>query len=226
LLFTVLAAIGFTRKLLRDRSPAEFYLLAYVAVLIMWSAQIGLRGLLPILPLYMFYGFYQLGLILQSKGELARHVAIALLMLSVGVSYAGEFAKEAQLPAEPDVQDPAAQELFAFLQTHTQPSETLIFSKPKTLALFTSRNVATLAFDQSAEDATNFMKTNHATILVKSAVGPPAEQAVLALNRDRAFEIFRNSDYQVFRFNWESNSKNSAELSSSHANTFACAEKM
>ena len=56
LMFTAAAAWGFLKSLRRDRSVKEFYLLAYVAVLLAWNSEIGLRGLLPILPLYFFYG--------------------------------------------------------------------------------------------------------------------------------------------------------------------------
>jgi hypothetical protein len=54
--------------------------------------------------------------------------------------------------------------------------------------------------DESAEDSAHFMKDIHATLLVKPHWSPPSSDRLLKANESRAIEVFRNSDYQVFRF--------------------------
>jgi hypothetical protein len=201
--FTALAGVGFVRSLVNERSAREFYLLGYLAILFAWTAEIGLRGLLPILPLYVAYGLREFGRVIESLGAYRAPVITALLVI-VGVTYSGEIRKESRQQPEPNVQDPAARELFGFLRAQTQPSDVLVFPKPRSLALFTNHAVASLAFNESPEDSTNFMKSIHATVLVKTGWSPPSWQHLLESDRGHALEIFHNSDYQVFRFNWES----------------------
>jgi len=203
LFFTGLAAFSFVRNLWKERSAREFYLLGYIAILIAWSAEIGLRGLLPVVPLYLVYGLEQFGRIIEPLGRVAHRTAIALLLMFCGVTYFGEIHRESRLPHEPDVRDLSARELFSFLQTHTQPSEVLIFSKPRSLALFTNRQVASLAPDESPEDSADFMKSIHATIVVKTDWSPPSWPNFVENERSQLQEIFHNSDFQVFRVKWE-----------------------
>jgi len=218
LIFTTFAAVGFARNLWNERSAQEFYLLGYVGILIAWSAEIGLRGLLPVVPLYLVYGFEQIERVVTPLGSLARWSIAASLLIFCGATYAGEFRKEARQPAEANVYDAAAQELFSFLRVHTQPSEILIFPKPRSLALFTGRPVASFGPGESPEDSANFMRSIHSTILVSPDWGPPSWASFLAAYKGQLHEVFHNSEYQVFRVDWAapdqvgSNSKHGGTL--------------
>jgi hypothetical protein len=218
LIFTAFAAVGFARNLWKERSAQEFYLLGYVGILIAWSAEIGLRGLLPIVPLYLVYGFEQIERVTTPLSSLARRSIVASVLVFCGATYAGEFRKEARQPAEANVYDATAQELFSFLRAHTRPSEILIFPKPRSLALFTSRPVASFGPGESPKDSANFMRSIHATILVNPAWGPPSWASFLAGYKGQLHEVFHNSEYQVFRVEWAapvsigSNSRNGDPL--------------
>ena len=129
LLFTALAAMSFVRSLWTRRSATEFYLLGYVAVLLLWRAEIGMRGLLPILPLYFAFGLESFGWIVNRYEQMTRIACVSLLLLFVGASYGNEIHKESQQPPEPNIQDPAAQELFFFLARQYTAIRCLGFSK-------------------------------------------------------------------------------------------------
>jgi len=199
LLFTSLAAVSYARKLRSTSPSSEFYLAGYLVILFMWSAEIGLRGLLPILPLYFAYGLREFGRMAESLGRPIRAISVSLLMLFAGVTYAGEIRNISRQLPEPNVQDATARELFSFLRAHTQPAEVLIFPKPRSLALFTNRRVASLAPEELPEDSYQFMKSVNADILVAPRWSPPSWQSLLKNRRDNTLELFRNSDYQVFR---------------------------
>jgi hypothetical protein len=199
MLFTALAAAGFARKLWTERSAREFYLLIYLVVLFGWSAEIGLRGLLPILPLYIAYGLQEFSEIVERMGKLSRAGLTTILLLIVAGTYAGEIRAESHQQPEANVQDPAAQELFSFLRAHTQPKDILIFPKPRSLALFTNRRVASLAPDESAEDSYQFMKSMDARFLIDARWSPSSWQGFLETEKGRAQEVFHNSDYRVFQ---------------------------
>jgi hypothetical protein len=204
LLFTGVAATGFAKHLWKEKAAREFYLLGYVGILFAWNAEIGLRGLLPILPLYFAYGLEQFSRMSGSWQVWAQRAALLVLVLFCGVTYGGEFRRESRQQPEPNVNDPAARELFSFVRASTQPSEVLIFAKPRSLALFTNREVASLSPDESPEDSANFMKSIHATILVKTDWSPASWQNLLDSEKKSLVEIFHNSEYQVFRAEWTS----------------------
>ncbi len=201
LLFTLLATVRFVARLSREKSAREFYLLAYIAILIAWSAEIGLRGLLPVLPLYFAYGLEGLHRVGMWVGPSVRTAVLSSAMVLAALTYAGEFRKESTLPPEPDVMDRQAQELFSFLRSGTEQSEVAIFAKPRTLALFTGRDT-TLPFGEPVDGSAGFMRKVNATIVVQSAWSPPSWELFLQANRD-ATKLFANSEYQVFRINWQ-----------------------
>jgi len=199
LVFTALAGIRFARKFWTDRSESEFYILSYLAILISWSAQIGLRGLLPVLPLYFANGLQELARWAKAWGRKSQiSLAISMLLL-VSVTYYGPLCLDSSKQHEPNVQDPMAQELFFSLKAGTAPSEVLIFPKPRSLALFTGRAVASLAPDEAPEDSYEFMKSIHAEILVKPRWSPASWQALIDSQKGQPEEIFHNSEYQAFR---------------------------
>jgi hypothetical protein len=199
LLFTSLAAAGYARKIKENVSASEFYLAGYLLILFVWSAEIGMRGLLPVLPLYFAYGLQEFGRMLKSLGRPIQVISVSLLMLFASVTYAGGFTNLSRQPSEPNVQDATTQELFSFLRTHTEPWEVLIFPKPRSLALFTGRRVASLAPGESPEDSYQFMKSVNASILVEARWSPPSWRSFLEGRKADTVELFQNSDYRVFR---------------------------
>jgi hypothetical protein len=207
LAFTALAAAGFTRRVWTNRSAGEFYLLGYVAILISWSAEIGMRGLLPILPLYFVCALEGFGRIVHPLGRLGGTVSLTVVLLLVGFTYAGAIGTLSRKPAEPNVRDSTAQEMFIFLRANTQPAEVLVFPKPRTLALFTNRRVASLAPNEMPEDSFQFMKSIHAPILVKPKWSPLSWQSLLDSHIGHPVEVFHNSEYQVFRMRMDEDSQ-------------------
>lgn len=199
LLFTALATGCFVRRLWTRWGAGEFYLLGYGAMLLLLRAEIGMRGLLPVLPLYFALGLGGFGWIADRYGRMARIACVSLLMLFVGVSYGTEIRKESKQPPEPNIQDATAQELFSFVRANTHPSEVLIFPKPRVLALMTNRTVAMLAPAEPPEDSARFMKSTNAGIVIKAIWSPPSTQAFLEQNQSRLLEVFHNADYEVFR---------------------------
>jgi hypothetical protein len=200
LAFTTAATWGFLKSLWRERGVKEFYLLGYIAVLLAWNSEIGLRGLLPILPLYFFYGLREWIGILGSLRLPVRFMTAAVLVGTVVVSYAGELRHEQRMPAEPNVADASAAQLFAFVREHTSPEDVLVFPKPRTLALFTGRRVAALSPEQSAAQSLSFLRAIHATVVIDP------EWSAVRLSDDEvkavgAREVFHAGEYRAYSLN-------------------------
>jgi len=199
LLFTALAAAGFLRRLWAERSAREFYLLGYLAILFLWIAEFGLRALLPILPLYVAYGLGEFASITRVLRRKTRLLAMAALIALICGTYAGKAWQDSRMSPEPNVDDPAAQELFAFLRAHTRESDLLVFPKPRALALFTNRRTASLDPGGSPEHSFQFLKSVHADVLVEPVWSPPAYQNLLASGKVEASEVFHDSQYRVYQ---------------------------
>ncbi|MBV8515577.1 MAG: hypothetical protein JO260_09800 [Acidobacteria bacterium] len=199
LLFTAAAAWGFAKSLRRERGVREFYLLGYVAVLLAWNSEIGVRGLLPILPLYLLYGMREWIRLFEAARLPVRLMAVGAVVGLATVSYAGEIRHKRSLPAEPNVADQSATEMFAFVREHTSPDDVVVFPKPRTLALFTERRAAGLSPEQSTEQSLAFLRAMHATVVIDpdwSAVRASGETSALG-----GKEVFDAGEYHVYRLN-------------------------
>lgn len=199
LLFTALASWGFLKNLWVRRSLTEFYLLGYLAVLFTWTAEMGLRGLLPVLPLYCAYG---LAGFLQLTSRFARPARAALatiLLVFAAITYLGAFRWRAAQERLVDVRDPDAQQLFAFIAANTQSSDVLIFPASRTLALFTNRAVGRLAPDDTAAQSAAFLSAVHARWLIEyQATGDPVQDLTTG-HLIVLTPVFHNATFQVFR---------------------------
>jgi hypothetical protein len=197
LVFTAAAACGFAKSLWNERGAKEFYLLGYVAVLLAWNSEIGLRGLLPILPLYFFYGVREWIRFFDVARLPVRVIAAGMLVGFAAVSYAGESGYERLMPAEASVADTDAAGMFHFIKTQTSPDDVLVFAKPRTLALITDRRVAALSPEQSMAQSQAFLRAIHATVLID------AEWSAIRLGNEAkslgAREVFHDGEYRVYR---------------------------
>lgn len=210
LVFTALAGTSFARRVWKERSPSEFYLLGYLAILFSWSAEIGMRGLLPIVPLYFAYGLQEFRRIVNPFGRLGGAAASTFALFLVGVTYAGAIRRLSQEPSEPNVRDSTAKEMFVFLRANTPPEEVLVFPKPRSLALFTNRGTASLAPNETPEDSYQFMRSIQAPILVKPEWSPPSWQSLIDSRMGQPVEVFHNSEYRVFRMRMDKDSQASS----------------
>jgi hypothetical protein len=197
LLFTATAVWGFLKSVWREHGAKDFYLLAYIAVLLAWNSEIGLRGLLPILPLYFFYGLREWVRFFDMARLPVRVIAIGALIGFAAVSYAGEIRSEGSAPAEPNIADADAAKLLAFVHGHTSPEDVLVFPKPRTLALFTDRRVAAISPEQTEAQSLSFLRSIHATVVIDPEWS--AVRANDAMTRIGARQIFSDGRYHVYR---------------------------
>lgn len=133
---------------------------------------------------------------------LSRKASRALLVVTVlciAATYVGSLHHPIHNVSVANVQDASAQELFSFLRTKTAPSDLLVFSKPRTLSLFTGREVTSLGPDEAPQDSRLFMERAGVKFLIQAAWNPPAYQELINQQSAAMREVFRNHDFQVFR---------------------------
>jgi hypothetical protein len=205
LVLTIPAAIAYWQRLRREQSTEQFYLIIYLSILIAWGAQIGIRGLLPILPCYITYAL--LGLTNLLHWMRARRLKIALvgsLAALIGISYLVALHQSPWQASIANVADLSAQQMFVFLRAHTTSSDLIVFPKPRSIALYTGRRAASLGPDETPDDALDFLQRTGATILIQTAWTPPSWSRFISSHRLLLTEVFHNGDFQVFRIQPES----------------------
>jgi hypothetical protein len=205
ILLTAFAALALVRRNLRELSLEGWYLLAYLAILIAWGAQIGIRGLLPILPIYLTYVVLGISDVTgRLSGQRAR-AFLAATAVCIAVTYLGSLRQPVRRAAVADIQDASAQELFSFLRTQTSPSDLLAFSKPRAISLFTGRMATSLGPDETPADSAQFLSRAGVRFLIQVSWNPPAYHQLIARENTGMSEVFRNRDFQVLLVHFKDN---------------------
>jgi hypothetical protein len=196
--FSGFAAFAFWKRF-REGSLEAFYVVIYLVILIAWGAQIGVRGLLPVLPIYLTYVVLGITEAVDGWKKPKARALVAAVAVCMAITYFGGLRQRPWQAALANVNDTSAQELFAFLRSRTQPSDLLLFSKPRSLALFSGRRTASLGHDEPARDSARFLEQAKVRFVIQTSWNPGSYGALLSENAAEFVEVFRNRDFQVLR---------------------------
>lgn len=137
----VFSVLGFFYKIKKQGwSPMTMYLLGYLAVIMVYPWEAGLRFLIPILCILFCLAI--IGLRQSILPLTKRTSALAVLFgLAILFSYRNEWAKmlNGQHLVLDGPQTPAAQSIFQYIKTHTRVYDHVAFDKPRALSLYTNR---------------------------------------------------------------------------------------
>lgn len=199
LLFTGLAGLRLTRRTWTYRSVVEFYVLGYLTILMLWTSEIGMRGLIPVIPFYFAFGLEEFVLLSSAMEKRGKVVLSCVVVAAICVTCAGGLNWNAHQPRLLDVTDPEAQQLFAYLQQNTAREDLLVFQKPRTLALYANRNTTMLAPGEALQKSEPFLAEHHAQYLIQNAtMSYPIREMIEAMDLD-PIPVFNNGAFQVYR---------------------------
>lgn len=135
---------GLLRKLRSGPQFSEFFLMAYLAMILAWPSWQGFRFLLPVVPMFLYYTFLELSQLGKSLlGTKTRYVPVtaALLMLAAFAPFLIQLQRSHRQAKEGPM-SPEAQEAYREIQRGTPSDAAFITEKPRALALFTGRKAA------------------------------------------------------------------------------------
>ena len=194
--FSRFAALAFWKRF-REGSLEAFYVVIYLGILIAWGAQIGVRGLLPVLPIYLTYVVLGITEAVERWKKPKARALVAAVAVCMAITYFGGLRQRPWQASLANVNDTSAQELFTFLRSRSQPSDVLLFSKPRSLALFSGRAVGSLGAEEPAGESVRFVRENGVRFVIQSSWTPAAYDQLLASGQ---FElVFGNEDFRVYR---------------------------
>lgn len=134
----VLAVVGYVSRLARGIGPFEVFLPLFFLPLLFWVFQQGIRYVLPIIPLYLYYIMEGALRITSRMHAGARRVTRWTLMLAALGSFASLYTT-IDLRHIPGPLDPEAQEMFRHVEARSDPDDVFLFEKPRLLGLFSQR---------------------------------------------------------------------------------------
>ena len=148
-----LALAGWLICIIKKASLSEFFFPVYSAVIIFYPySDAGLRFLLPILPLLIYYGWYFVFWIFSWSGETAKWISTSILIIVLSAYIAPlKITISEKLLIEKGPQQIESLELFDFIRT-TPANSAIVFCKARAMALYSGRHSLYMAKNQSSSD--------------------------------------------------------------------------
>jgi len=204
-----LAVAGYAKRVARGVGPFEVFLPLFVLPLLFWVFQQGIRYLLPIIPLYVFYILEGVrGISARVRPDARRVLQWGLMGVAFGCfvsMYTTLDLRHIEGPL-----DPEAQEMLGYVESRTGPNDVFVFEKPRLLGLFAHRKavIPTRVEDPTQDGkALEFYRaigTKYVITADSFASDRQYLRPFLARNADWAREVWSNGRFQLWevRSDW------------------------
>ena len=199
----LLALAGYASRLARGLGPMEVFLPLFLLPLLFWVFQQGIRYVLPIIPLYLYYIIEGVRSITSRLQPRAGRVVQWTLMLIAFASFASMYTT-IDLRHIPGPLDPEAQDMFRHVEAQTSEQDVFLFEKPRLLGLFAHRRAAipTRVDDPTKdEEALDFYRSAGVDyVITTSSLAMDRQYLLPFLSRhaDWVREVWSNGAFQLW----------------------------
>ncbi len=197
-LFTF-ALIGFINS---KKDLLFFVVSTYLLLLFIYPYQSsGFRFLLPVMPVLLVYavnGFKSV----RWRFSVPKQYLILLLAVFLLGQYIPEITRLAQKPVvtKPGPQEQTSQEAFEYIRRHVSKDETVLFTKPRVLALFTGKKSVCNELSDDIEKMKMLInEKNVEYILTNKNLSNPAVEKYLEVKKDRISLIWSNQKFKLYQ---------------------------
>lgn len=174
-----LSTAGFFITVRKKMRVDDWYFILIVILIAFVGERQGVRFIISIIPIYLFYAFVAFR---KATGPMNKWAAtivpliIALVFLNLSADNMNR-VKEAPTDNIPGVED---QKAFDYIRSNVGADELIIFAKPRALALFTNKKSMTYAWNNSwEENKAQFDAHNAKYILLKQSLNDISLQEYL-----------------------------------------------
>lgn len=197
--FLSLGLVGWVISSFKRLGAFEVWLPIYVLVLLAYPYHAsGLRFLLPIIPLLFLY----VATIFGSLNKTAKPV----LVLLAAIPFLFTFQRASDLVQNwpKDVEGPQsanAVAMFDFVKNETEPESSILFNKPRVLALYTDRASMANGRYQSQESLVNQLDSIPVDYLIHAhALWNPGLDTLLKEQKTRTELLYDSAGFKVFKW--------------------------
>ncbi|NOZ00815.1 MAG: hypothetical protein GXP54_02870 [Deltaproteobacteria bacterium] len=195
--FLVAGLFGYIRRVRAGREPLEVFTALYIVTIIIWPYY-EMRLLIPLIPLILFYALYWTSSLKTSWVRVAVPVLIALTM----ASYSTKYMFVDYSPLREGVHKAESLDLFRFVRSKLPGDATILFAKPRVLALFTERKSTGVLLPASDEEIEDVLKTFDVSYVILSRWSAPDTRYMLPFvmrHKARFHLIYANKDFKVLK---------------------------
>jgi hypothetical protein len=203
--FLLLVVIGFVDRARRSPSVYEIFLVAYLALLLIFPVHLEPeRYSLPAWPLLVVYGLLGAGTVGRwIGGEGAQRYASLAMALMLAIPFIDVDAKTTYGPIEYSVTDPRSVEVFTQIKEHLPADAVVLTRKPTIVGLFAARKASIWPDRFDEHDFWQYARDVHAQYVLQD-VGNAASPAYFKSDRQLdAFIATHAASFQlVFHNDW------------------------
>lgn len=215
---SLLALVSYLKRVRLGPGIYEVFVPAYLAVVLIWPNPDGVRYLIPLFPLYVFCLLDGADAVAKRFQIRRPQLAAAGILLIIALVYATEFAHVQYGPFREGVENPQAQELFAFIRTETKPGDVFVFRRPRALALYTDRNASIYPEPKYAARFAAYFQSIAATYVIEAPALDDADfDSFVEKTYSAKQPVFSNSDFRVYRIGAADSASYSPRLAQSSA---------
>ena len=162
----LLAVWGFWKKARQAAGFLDTYLLLHLGLIIAYSVPGAYRYLLPALPLYLAYVLAGLRELTGVLPRLPARAALAVFAGATVLSFGGQYAHANWTNIREGVGDPDFVAMADYVRDNTPADATVVFLKPRVLALLSGHPCATYPNHASPADLGAFLRDFHVQYVI------------------------------------------------------------
>ena len=189
----------------RTDYPAIIYIVLTLLLYVIWPSHQGIRFIIPILPFFISFVISGLEIFVEgAKTKLERRFRQALSFIPVGLVLIffifrlvntddWNFNKTIEIKEGPFAQ--TSQEMFSYIENHTDQNSIIIFFKPRVMKLMTNRQSILII---SAEQ---LMRANYLCVYLREDVRGqvPQDELEPLLLQGSLPMVYENDDFKLYR---------------------------
>ena len=201
-IFGLLGLAGYALAVKRDLSAMEIFVAAYVAMVALWSSDQDLRFLLPLIPVWLLYASIA---VVQLRGLGFPRISSGLAVGAVLVFAAGDvnyYLRAHYGPTPGGTNDQGFNSIAQFVREATPADATIIFSKPRLLALVSDRKSSVYPLTGAADDLIRYCRQIGAAYLIAGDTFENDRRVlapIIAEHPDRFELMFQTAGFRLYR---------------------------
>jgi hypothetical protein len=198
-----LGAIGFVRVARRGPNALVTFSAIYTAVLIVWPNFQGVRFLLPLLPVYVFFVIRGTECLMQAGQPWMRAAAGVTAALIMAIFYANFYLHAYYGPIKDGAFESSAQAMFATIRQDTSADSVVVFVKPRALALFTDRRSSAYFSPADASELIEYLRGINASYVVVGPMDVEWSNRYIVPDTRHFAPVWSNARYTILQVHFE-----------------------
>ena len=200
---SIFAFIGYLTRVKSSPALSEIFCFVYIPTILLFGGYQGIRYMLPVVPLYMYYAFIGIQNVPLRNGT--RNMVFIVLLISISTSYIGKYAAVGFGPIVEGIGKRETIALFDYIRKKTDQKDIFVFQKPRALALYTNRSAS--VYHQVKEDTEllSYFKDIHATYVIVGRIFNDEDDdrhfliPFVERHPEHFEEVYLNSDFTVYK---------------------------